>query len=747
MTDRPRRVLGVAALLTVLLAVGGAFASAGLSTGGFTASGTESARVQQALAQQFGVHPASLLLRIQGDVDSPSVAAKGARLTQRLAGEPGVAHAVSYWTTGAPELRADDGHAALIAIDLSGDETQAEATAAHLVARAREEAKPLDLSAAGPAWMSVQATEQNRTDLTRAELLAAPLTVLILLLAFGSPTAAVLPVIIGVLAVTASSAVLSLLTRVMTISLFATNIITALGFGLAVDYALFVVTRFREEHSRGESVSDAVAAAMRTAGRGVLFSAVTVALALAAMFVFPLPFLRSMACASIAVVLLSALASVTALPALLILLGARITRATPPMALIRRLRSIRRSHGTANRQPHEPGTSATWRRIAETATARPVLLAGTCTLLLLALAIPFSHVRFGFSDERDLPARLESHAIGDRLRHDFPAPANLTLTVLLPTTDPQRDAAELSRYAQHLADTPGVAFVEAATGTFTPGTAATAPTRHSQRFAASGATWLAVIGRPSANGNVDDALVRRIRQLPAPGPHLVGGLPAEQADTLHALGTRVPGALSIAAVSTFVLLFFFSRSLLIPFKAVIIAALSLTACLGAMVFVFQDGHLRWLVGEFAVTGQLNVIMALLALVIAFGLSVDYQVFLLSRIQEEYQRTGDHTESIISGIARTGRLVTAAALVVATAMGALATSGVTPLKVLGFGLALAVLTDATLVRGLLVPAVMQLTGKANWWTPAVLAHRSVSSGQQHGTAATAAPTPRPPEAVG
>lgn len=230
--------------------------------------------------------------------------------------------------------------------------------------------------------------------------------------------------------------------------------------------------------------------------------------------------------------------------------------------------------------------------------------------------------------------------------------------------------------------------------------------------------------------------MRRIRQLPAPGPHLVGGPPADQADTLQVLGNRLPAALGIAAASTLALLFAFTRSLLLPLKALLTAALSLTASLGALVFVFQDGHLRRLVGEFSVTGQLNVTMALLTIVIAFGLSVDYEVFLLSRIKEEYLRTGEHTESIVFGIARTGRLVSAAALVVATAMGALATSGVTPLKILGSGLALAVLTDATLVRGILVPAVMQLTGEANWWTPAVLARRKTSSRRVGSTAATA-----------
>ncbi|GGS89241.1 membrane protein [Streptomyces cinerochromogenes] len=709
-------MLGGAALFAVLFAAAGAMASTGLSAGGFTPSGTESARVEQALARDFEVPQTDLLFYLPGDVDSPHMRALGRQLTQRLSTETGVARVHSYWSTGARELRAEDGRAALVAVDLSGTDTQAAATAARIVPQVAKSTTTARVSAAGPAWMAVQATEQCRKDLLRAELVAAPLTILILLLAFGSPTAALLPAVIGVFTVTLSTALLGVLTRVMTVSVFATNITAALGFGLAVDYALLVVTRFREEHAQGATVAAAVSRTMRTAGRSVLFSALTVALALCALFVFPLPFLHSMAWAGLSVVALTALATVTVMPALLTLLGERIGNAGSSPPVLERLR-LRRTTDAA--QGRGRADSPTWRAVAEASTKHPLLLGGTCTLVLLALAVPFAHVQFGIPDARDLPAQLESHSIGERVRKEFPAPRERTLTVWLPATDAQTHRLELSRYAQRLADTAGVSGVETATGSFTSHGRAGAPTARHRRFAAPGTTWLAVTAHASLDNGAMDDLVRQVREAPAPGPHLVGGLPAQRVDTVHVIGGRLTAAAAIAGASTLILLFLFTRSILIPLKALLLAALSLTASLGAMVYVFQEGHLKTLLGDFTVTGQLDVTMPLLTIVIAFGLSVDYEVFLLSRIKEEYLRTGAHTSSVVFGIARTGRLVTAAALIVATAMGALATSGVTPLKIFGSGLALAVLVDATLVRGILVPCLMQLTGKANWWAPAGL----------------------------
>ncbi|MER7468167.1 MMPL family transporter [Streptomyces sp. NPDC097981] len=589
-------------MFTVLFAAAGAMASGSLSVGGFTPPDTESARVEQALARDFGVPRTDLLLYVPGEVDSPVVRDQGLRLTQRLAAEPGVASVHSYWSTGAGELRSKDGRAALIAVDLSGTDTRAAATAARIVPQVADSMTAAHVSAAGPAWMGVQATEQCGKDLLRAELVAAPLTILILLLAFGSPTAALLPAVIGVFTVTLSTALIGLLARLTTVSVFATNIVTALGFGLAVDYALLVVTRFREEHAQGATVATAVSKTMRTAGRSVLFSALTVAVALCALFVFPLPFLHSMAWAGLSVVTLSALATVTVMPALLTLLGDRISRASARPPLLER---VRLRNTTEPTQGYGPADSPTWRAVAGASTKHPLLLGGVCALVLLALAIPFARVQFGIPDERDLPAHLEAHATGERVRQEFPAPPERTLTVWLPATDAHTSSVELSRYAQRLAETAGVSGVEASTGRFTAHAPVGAPTARHQRFAAPGTTWLAVTGLASLDNGAMDDLVRQVRAAPAPGPHLVGGLPAQRVDTVDAIGSRLAAAVAIAGVSTLILLFLFTRSVLIPFKALLLAALSLTASLGAMVFVFQEGYFKTLVGEFAVTGQLD----------------------------------------------------------------------------------------------------------------------------------------------
>ncbi|WP_051859560.1 MMPL family transporter [Streptomyces xanthophaeus] len=718
-SSRPWRVLGAAAIFTAVCIAVGALSSANFSTGGFTPAGTESARVERALAERFAHYPADLIVHVPGDADAPSVAAQGRALTQKIALEPGVAHAVSYWTTGATQMRAKDGRAALIAIDLAGNDRRSADTAARLVPKLPTLGRPLTMSVTGPVWTSVQATEQSRTDLLRAELFAAPVTALILLLAFGSLTAAVLPAIIGTFTVAAAAAVLQLFTRVMTVSVFANNLIVALGFGLAVDYALFIVTRFREELQRETSLDQAIWVCMRTAGRSVLVSAATVAAALCSLLVFPLPYLRSVACAGITVVLLSALAAVTVLPALLTLLGNRIARAPNPGAM-------RRSRWRNRLPSPAPRTGSAWRSIAQAATRRPVLLGGSCAIVLITLLIPFGHVRFGIPDDRLLPTRTEAHATGDKVRADFPTPPDRLLAVLLPATEPLTHGRALTDYAQRLAAMPGVAAVEGANGSFTRASHTPTSDVHRRQFSSPRSTWLAITATDATGSDATDDLVRRVRHMPAPGPHLVGGVPAQRVDTLHALGKRLPAALAIGGLTTFVLLMLFARSLLIPLKVLTLAALSLTASLGAVVYVFQQGHLRDLVGEFTLTGQLDVAMPILIVVIAFGLSVDYEIFLLSRIKEEYVRTGDHSASIIHGITSTGRLVTAAALIMAIAMGAMATSGVLPLKILGFGLALAVLIDATLVRGILVPAFMQLTGKANWWSPISTPRRGARS---------------------
>ncbi|MFF8386909.1 MMPL family transporter [Streptomyces kanasensis] len=725
-----------ASVLAVLTLVCGAvvWSSQPMSTGGYDATGTESARAEAVLTGQSGrVSPGLLLhLRAEGPIDSPKARADGLALARRVAGETGVVRADAYWTTRAPSLRSHDGRAALITVRLAGDEAEQTRIAARLVPRLTGRQGSLQVSAAGWAWARGQGAEQGARDLAVAEAVVAPVTLVILVVAFGSALAALFPLLIGGLTVAGTWATLHLLNQVMEVSAYSLNIATALGFGFAVDYALLIVTRYREERGRGLTGPGAVVAAAGTAGRSVAISAGVVILAFCAVWVMPFPWLRSMALAGVAVVALSALAGVVVLPALLALLGGRL------------------GHRAAT-------TSPGWRRVALWATRAPWLAGIGSAVLLAALMWPFAHARWGFADERSLPAHSEVRRTAETIRAGFPTHPDRDLVVVFATAP---GTAAVDHYARRVAALPGVTQVTAPTGRYAdgerltpPGTttpptgaapatqptgaipppgsaapsprAATAP-RDTGRAATAHAggrpVSLTVSTRYAPQSQAAEDLVHHVRRLPAPGTHWVGGTPARQVDAEDALERRAPLAGLLIAVTTFVLLFLYTRSVLIPLKTLVLAALSLTACLGGMVYVFQDGHLRWLVGDFTATGWLDMTVPPLLCAIAFALTIDYEVFLLARIKEHYAAHGDHVAAIVSGIARTGRLVSVAALVFAVAMAGLATSGVVTLKIIGVGLALAVLVDATLVRGVLVPAFMRLTGDANWWAPAFLRRR-------------------------
>ncbi|MFD8798216.1 MMPL family transporter [Streptomyces atroolivaceus] len=699
-----RTLLAAHALLAVLLGVLGAGAFTTLSSGGYTASGTEAARAETVLARQLGAGSADMTVhaRTEAGVDSAAARAAGRHLSAWAADSKGVRQAVSYWDTGQEQLRSVDGRAALLRLDLEGDEFAAMRTAERLTPGLAREAGVLEVEFTGPAVVNSEASRQSQRDLLRAELIVLPLTFTILVLAFGSLVAALLPTVTAAGAVAGAFAVLRLVNEFTPMSVFALNIAAALGFGLAVDYALFVVTRFRDELAGGHTVTDAVVRSMRTAGRTALYSALTVAAVLAVVLVFPVPFLRSLAIAGITVVLLGAAVTVTALPALLALTGHRVNRWDP----------LSRWRSGAGRT----SDSATWRAIAQVTTGRPVLSLCLSIVVLVLMAVPFAHARFGIVDARVLPADTPARVTAQHIDEAFSVDSDRTLAVALPGTNAWAGREQLDAYAARLSQLSGVGAVQAATGVYRHGSRVeTAPAGVPGAVAPQG-TWLAVSTTAPPQSDAAHEVLHRVRQLPAPGPRLVGGRPAQTADTLAVMSERLPSAALLAAMATLTVLLAFTRALLVPVKAVVVAALSLTASLGALVWIFQEGHGRGLVGDFTVTGHLETTMPLLMFTLAFGASVDYELFLMARIKEEYLATGDHIQAIITGIARTGRLVTAAALVVAVAMTALASSGITMLKVLGVGLAIAVLVDATIVRGVLVPAAMRLTGAANWWMP-------------------------------
>ncbi|MCE7081801.1 MMPL family transporter [Streptomyces sp. ST2-7A] len=702
-------VLLVAVLLFPLAALFGAGVTGDLSSGGYTAADSEAAEVEDLLEERFGTGSPHMVFLVAGErsAEEPGQARAGTELTERIRDLDGVARAESFWTAGAPSLLSGDGRSALLLVRLSGDENETTRRAGELTEELSGEQGPFTVTATGRATINAELEKRSEEDLIRAELIGAPLTLVILLIAFGSLVAGVLPLVVGAVSVVCTLAVLRLLATVTEVSLFTMNITTALGFGLAVDYSLFIVTRYREELARGHDVGGAISRSLRTAGRTVLFSALTVALSLSALLVFPMMFLRSLAYAGIAVVTLAALASLVLLPPLLAVIGPRIDR----LDVFARLR-----RGRVDPVGREGGA---WYRLANGVMRRPVAAGGAVALLLITLALPFTHARFGLTDDRILPSGSPARVAAETIRTDFEGTGTTPVTVVLPDLPHSGSEAELASYTEELSLIEGTVRVDGPLGGWVGGRQVSGPGPGAGGFVDARGVRLEVVSDTDPNSADGERHLRDVRAVPAPAEALVGGEAASLVDTRQALVERLPHAAVIIVLSMFVLLFLFTGSVVVPVQALVLNTLSLTASFGAMVFVFQDGHLKWLVGDFVHTGQLEVTVPVLMFCVAFGLSMDYTVFLLSRIREEYLESGDTTRAVVFGIERTGRLITAAALIVATVLGALATSGVSLLKLLGVGLALAVLVDATLVRGILVPAVMKVCGRANWWAPAPL----------------------------
>ncbi|MCY0934556.1 MMPL family transporter [Streptomyces sp. H34-S4] len=720
-TTRPRLSLLLALVVTALAVFAGGGVADRLGSGGWEDPGASSTYATKALEREFpGSQPNLLLLVDAADtagaagVDDPAVAAEAERLTARLAAEQGVIGVGSYWRTGLPTLRSEDGRQALIAARVLGDEKTANAVLDRIVPSYRGEHGPVKVSLGGPAAVQREVTSTIQEDLLRAELIALPVTLLLLVLVFGSAVAALLPLGVGIVAIIGTNAVLRGLTEFTDVSVFAQNLTTALGLGLAVDYALFIVRRFREELAAGRDPVEAVGVTLRTAGRTVLFSALTVAVSLSAMLFFPMYFLRSFAYAGVAVVLLAAAAALILLPAALVLLGERVNSFD--------LRKLWR-RGRPARSPQDPaGGGPGWARLTGLVMRRAPVFAVATTAGLLLLGLPFLGVKFGTVDDRQLPATAESHVVQQQIRDGFPGSPGGALTVLTEGAD---GAADLDGYKRRIEALPGVAGVE---GPVSPA-------------AGTGYAYFSVLAEGEEVGEGAQDLVGLVRALDAPFDTSVTGQAAVLVDARKAIAEKLPLALALVVLATLLLVFLLTGSLLIPVQAVLLNALSLTAMFGAVVWVFQEGHLSGLL-SFTSTGDIETTLPVLMFCIAFGLSMDYGVFLISRIKEEYDRTGDHEGAVRTGLTRTGGLITAAAVILAVVMVAIGSSRVTNTKMLGLGIALAVLMDAMVVRSLLVPAVMKLTGKATWWAPAPLRRLHERFGLSEGESAPVVERPEP-----
>jgi RND superfamily putative drug exporter len=703
---RHRRPVVLVALVVFLVAGAlSADVASKLARGGFADPRAESSRARSALEDDFGTGDPNIVLLVSprvGTVDAPDVAAAGQALTDELAAEDDLGSVLSYWSSGSPPpLRAEDASSALVLGRIDGDDNFVVERAGELASEYTRQDRTIDVEVGGQAAVFTEVGDTIESDLARAELIALPITLVLLLLIFRSVPAALLPVAVGGFAIVGTFLVLETLAGITEVSIFALNLTTAMGLGLAIDYSLFVVSRYREERAHGHDTTGAVVRTVSTAGRAVFFSGLTVAASLAALLVFPLSFLRSFAYAGIPVVALAVIGAVIVLPAGLALLGDRIDRWSLP------------SRGRV------AVSGSFWDRLARAVMRRPLPVASVTVAFLLLLGAPFLHIAFGSPDDRVLPESAATRQVSDELRASYGSNESAALGVVLPESlAAPIDADEIDGYAERLSQLDGVARVDGPTGIWLGGVKVLDDAPGGERFESDAGWWLSVVPSVEPISDEGEALVAAVRAEPAPADVLVGGPSADLVDTRNSLFDRLPLAVGIVIGVIFVLLFLSFGSVVVPLKAVVLNLLSLTATFGAMVWIFQDGHLSGFL-DFTPTGMLDTTTPILMFCVAFGLSMDYEVFLLSRIKEEYDRTGDNTEAVATGLARTGRIITAAAVLISVVFMAFATSNITFIKLFGIGLTLAVLMDATIVRATLVPAFMKLAGRANWWAPASL----------------------------
>lgn len=696
---RPKATLAASLLVLVLAAVLGTGVFAQLKGGGFEDPGSESYFAAETLQEQFGTGAPNVVLLItaeSGSVDDPAAAAAGIEITQRLAAIEAVDtdDTVSYWTIGAESLRSNDGSKALVLGRILGDDDAVDDGLTE-VQNAFEELPPgINLEYGGAAEVFHQIGSTIEGDLARAEAIAVPATLILLIIVFGGIIAALLPLAVGVMAIFGAFGVLYLISSTTDVSIFSINLITALGLGLAIDYSLLVVNRFREELSAGRGVDGAVARTIATAGRTIAVSALTVAVSLSALLIFPLYFLRSFAYGGIGVIVVAMTASLITLPALLKLLGARL----------------------APKRPVSTSIDNRWGRLAQWVMKRPIAVALAVTAILVAVGLPFLGVAWGVPDDRVLPAGNSAREVSEVLRAEFDSDEANAFPIV--TSSGNVDDGEIASYAAVVSTLDGVNRVDAVTGRYVGGVevvpAAADPTL--ARLGNGSDVWFNVVPNIEPISPAAEALIAEIRGLNPEFKAAVGGQSASLVDSKDAIFSLVPLAGIIIAVATFVLLFLMFGSILVPIKAILLNMLSLTATFGAMVWIFQTGNGSDLLG-FTATGLTDTTTPILMFCVAFGLSMDYEVFLLSRMKEEYDRTGDNEQAVVAGLAKTGRIVTAAALLLSITFFAFATSGVTFIKLFGLGLGIAVLADAFIVRATLVPALMALAGGANWWAPA------------------------------
>lgn len=710
----PRLVLGAALLIAIAAAVFGVPVTKHLAAGGQQDPNSESAYVTRVLADKFDISDQSLVFMLTSEqgVKSPQMRAVASDLERQLKDSGVVLNLTSAWTAPPPvaeELFGTDGKSGMIVAGLTGGENDAQKHAATLIKSLAVDRDGVSVTAGGVATLYNQIVTQSEKDLLVMESIAIPISFVVLVWIFGGLYAALLPLVVGVFSIVGAMSILRGLTYVTDVSVFALNLAVAMGLALAIDYSLLIISRYREEVSAGKPRDEALVLTMATAGRTVLFSALTVALALVALILFPMYFLKSFGYAGVAVVFVGAIAALVIVPAVVTLLGDRID-ALDVRRLIRKI--LGRPEPVA-----KAVTDTFWYRNTKRVMARAVPIAIVIVTALVVLGLPFLDGKFGFPDDRVLPASASVHQVGNEMRRNFNNNSSTNLSVIaegVGTLPPQ----EIDRYATDLSKIEDVKEVAAPTGAFIRGMKVGPPS--SATGIKDGTALFTVQTGAKPYTDAADLQLDAIHALPGPGDVTVkiGGGAQLDRDAVDGIVHKLPLVLVIIAVVTFALLFLLTGSVVLPLKALVLNVLSLTATFGALIWIFQEGHLGGFGTE--VTGTIVATMPMLLFCIAFGLSMDYEVFLISRIREYWMASGrtraDNDEAVALGVARTGRVVTAAALIMAIAFAALMAAQVSFMRMFGTGLTIAILVDATIIRMLLVPSFMRMLGRFNWWAP-------------------------------
>ena len=652
-----------------------------LESGGYSDLNSDSAKAFEYLTDVFKVKEPVVVLVVEtkGGLTNPESVASATKLEQEIKAIPGVESTLSYWSAGgAPSLKSSDGNSAFLFIySKSVDWEDIESLGEQVGKKYDGNYENLRIYASGTGVFASAINKKIANDIKLSEAISIPLTFVLLVFVFGGLVASGMPLLVGVSAILGSFLVIYLLTLFTGVSVFALNLITGLGLGLGIDYSLLIVNRFREELHAGKSVDEAIKRTVATAGKTVFYSGLTIVITLASLMLFPLMFLKSFGYAGVTVVIMAVLGSLVALPALLAILGNRIDKAV-----------VRKSAIT----PKEDGR---WAQTARFVMRKPVSVVVLCLIALGVFAAPITNIVFSQVDSRVLPASNPAAYASQLITERFPGQEGNPIEIIIPGGSAKLE--EIKNYTTEISKVKGVVR----------------------------------IGEPQVLGNdvrviaihdmgprtpLAEVLIKEIRQIPSPDQTLVGGVAADYADTQIGIARTMPWALTWIAVGVLVLLFLFTGSIILPIKAVILNILSLAATLGVITWIFVDGHLKWLVGDFTVTGAVDTGSIILVAVVAFGLSMDYELFLLSRIKEEHDAGKSNIESVATGLQRSARIITAAAGLLAIVFASFMLSGVTSIKMLGFGVAFAIILDATLVRALLVPALMRLFGERNWWAP-------------------------------